>query len=267
MQVVLITGGSTGIGRATGELLQSKNGFTVIGTSRSPDRYNRPSFSFDSDGLARCPSIQKAVETVVSKYGAIDVLVNNAGKGIAGPIEETPLDEIRSVFETNLVGATAVIQSVIPTMRTKNKGKIINITSIAGYSGLPFRAAYSATKSALHMLTESLRLELKPTNIQCCTLAPGDVATNIAQGRYHVPVKENSPYHAIYGAARKDMDAHVDDGVSAKTVAISINRLIRKNKLKPHYTVGPFLQRFSIYLKSYLPAKIYEFILSKFYKL
>ena len=152
-------------------------------------------------------------------------------------------------------------------MRTQNKGKIINITSIAGYSGLPFRAAYSATKSALHMLTESLRLELKPTNIQCCTLAPGDVATNISQGRYHVPVKKNSPYHAIYGAARKDMDAHVDDGVSAKTVAISINRLIRKNKLKPHYTVGPFLQRFSVYLKSYLPAKIYEFILSKFYKI
>jgi hypothetical protein len=63
------------------------------------------------------------------------------------------------------------------------------------------------------------------------------------------------------------MDAHVDDGVSAKTVAISINRIIQKNKLKPHYTVGPFLQRFSIYLKSYLPSKIYEFILSKFYKI
>ena len=93
------------------------------------------------------------------------------------------------------------------------------------------------------------------------------MATNISQGRYHVPVKKNSPYHAIYGAARKDMDVHVDDGVSAKTVAISINRLIKKNKLKPHYTVGLFLQRFSIYLKSYLPAKIYEFILSKFYKI
>ena len=266
MQVVLITGGSTGIGKATGELLQSKN-FTVIGTSRSPDRYNNHPFPLIQMDLHDATSIQKAVETVVTKYGAIDVLVNNAGKGIAGPIEETPLDEIRSVFETNLVGATAVIQSVIPAMRTKNEGKIINITSIAGYSGLPFRAAYSATKSALHMLTESLRLELKPTNIQCCTLAPGDVATNISQGRYHVPVKKNSPYHAIYGAARKDMDAHVDDGVSAKTVAISINRLIQKNKLKPHYTVGPFLQRFSIYLKSYLPAKIYEFILSKFYKI
>jgi NAD(P)-dependent dehydrogenase (short-subunit alcohol dehydrogenase family) len=266
MQVVLITGGSTGIGRATGELLQS-NGYTIIGTSRSPERYADHPFPLIQMDLHDALSIQKAVETVVSQYGAIDVLVNNAGKGIAGPIEETPLEEIRSVFETNLVGATAVIQSVVPVMRTQNKGKIINITSIAGYSGLPFRAAYSATKSALHMLTESLRLELKSTNIQCCSLAPGDVATNISQGRYHVPVKENSPYQVIYGAARKDMDTHVDDGVSAKTVAISINRLVRKNKLKPHYTVGPFLQRFSVYLKSYLPAKTYEFILSKFYKL
>jgi NAD(P)-dependent dehydrogenase (short-subunit alcohol dehydrogenase family) len=266
MQVVLITGGSTGIGRATGELLQS-NGYTVVGTSRSPDRYTDHPFPLIQMDLHDARSIQRAVETVVSQYGTIDVLVNNAGKGIAGPIEETPLEEIRSVFETNLVGATAVLQSVLPVMRTQNKGKIINITSIAAYAGLPFRAAYSATKSALHMLTESLRLELKTSNIQCCTLAPGDVATNIAQGRYHVPVKENSPYLAIYGAARKDMDAHVDDGVSAKTVAISINRIVRKNKLKPHYTVGPFLQRFSVYLKSYLPAKIYEFILSKFYNL
>ena len=266
MQVVLITGGSTGIGRATGELLQS-NAYTVIGTSRSPDRYKNHSFPLVQMDLHDAQSIQKAIETVVYQYGSIDILVNNAGKGIAGPLEETPLEEIRSVFETNLVGATAVLQSVLPVMRKQNKGKIINITSIAGYSGLPFRAAYSATKSALHILTESLRLELKPTKIQCCTLAPGDVATNISQGRYHVPVKENSPYQVIYGAVRKDMDAHVDDGVSAKTVAISIYRLIRKNKLNPHYTVGPFIQRFSVYLKTYLPAKLYEFILSKFYKL
>jgi NAD(P)-dependent dehydrogenase (short-subunit alcohol dehydrogenase family) len=202
MQVVLITGGSTGIGRATGELLQS-NGYTVVGTSRSPDRYTDHPFPLIQMDLHDARSIQRAVETVVSQYGTIDVLVNNAGKGIAGPIEETPLEEIRSVFETNLVGATAVLQSVLPVMRTQNKGKIINITSIAAYAGLPFRAAYSATKSALHMLTESLRLELKPSNIQCCTLAPGDVATNIAQGRYHVPVKENSPYLAIYWSCQK----------------------------------------------------------------
>ena len=117
------------------------------------------------------------------------------------------------------------------------------------------------------MVTESLRLELKHTNLQFCTLAPGDVATNIVQGRYHTPVKDNSPYKSIYGAARKDMDAHVDDGVSAKTVAKAIHKIIKKNKLKPHYTVGPFLQRFSVYLKSYLPAKLYEYILSKFYNI
>ena len=266
MEVVFITGGSTGIGKATGELLDSV-GYTVIGTSRSPERYKDHPFSLIQMDLHDAQSIHTAVETVVSRYGSIDILVNNAGKGIAGPIEETPLEEIRSVFETNLVGATAVLQSVLPVMRAQTKGKIINITSIAGYSGLPLRAVYSATKSALHMLTESLRLELQSTNIQCCTLAPGDVATNISQGRFHVPVMKNSPYQAVYGAARKDMDAHVDDGVSATTVAISIHRLIRKNNLKPHYTVGPFLQRFSVYLKSYLPAKLYEFILRKFYKL
>ena len=113
MQVVLITGGSSGIGKATGELLQS-NGYAVIGTSRSPDHYTDHPFPLIQMDLRDAISIQKAVESVVSQYGAIHVLVNNAGKGIAGPIEETPLDEIRSVFETNLVGATAVIQFVIP---------------------------------------------------------------------------------------------------------------------------------------------------------
>ncbi|GIR50873.1 MAG: hypothetical protein CM15mP59_6150 [Flavobacteriaceae bacterium] len=80
------------------------------------------------------------------------------------------------------MGAIAVMQAVLPIMRERNKGKIMNITSIAGYAGLPFRGMYSATKSALHMVTESLRLELKHTNLQSCTLAPGDVATNIVQG-------------------------------------------------------------------------------------
>jgi len=266
MQVVFITGGSTGIGKATGALLQS-SGYKVIGTSRSPDRYKDHPFPLVQMDLHDVSSIEKAVQTVISQHGQIDVLVNNAGKGIVGPVEETPVEEIRKAFETNLVGAIAVMQAVLPVMRKRNKGKIINITSIAGYAGLPFRGMYSATKSALHMVTESLRLELKHTNLQSCTLAPGDVATNIVQGRYHTPVKDDSPYKSIYGAARKDMDAHVDDGVSAKTVAKAIHKIIQRNKLKPHYTVGPFLQRFSVYLKSYLPAKLYEYILSKFYNI
>lgn len=266
MQVVFITGGSTGIGKATGALLQS-SGCKVIGTSRSPNRYKNHPFPLVQMDLHDVSSIEKAVQTVISQHGQIDVLINNAGKGIVGPVEETPVEEIRKAFETNLVGAIAVMQAVLPIMRERNKGKIMNITSIAGYAGLPFRGMYSATKSALHMVTESLRLELKHTNLQSCTLAPGDVATNIVEGRYHTPVKVGSPYKSIYGAARKDMDAHVDNGVSAKTVAKAIYKIIQKNKLKPHYTVGPFVQRFSVYLKSYLPAKLYENILSKFYNI
>jgi NAD(P)-dependent dehydrogenase (short-subunit alcohol dehydrogenase family) len=266
MQVVFITGGSTGIGKATGVLLQSL-GFYVVGTSRSPDRYANHPFSLLEMDLHDIASIQKAINEVVSKYGCIDVVVNNAGKGIAGPIEETPLSEIQEVFETNFIGPVAVIQSVLPIMRKQQRGKIINITSIAGYAGLPFRGIYSATKSSLHMITESLRLELKSTNIQCCSLAPGDVATNISQGRYHVPINEKSPYKAIYGSARREMDEHVADGVSAQSVATRIHQLILKDNLKPHYTVGPWIQRFSVYLKSYLPYMGYEFLLTKFYKL
>ena len=159
MQVVFITGGSTGIGKATGALLES-TGYKVIGTSRSPELYKDHPFPLVQMDLHDASSIEKAVQTVISEHGQIDVLINNAGKGIVGPVEETPVEEIRKAFETNLVGAIAVMQAVLPIMRERNKGKIMNITSIAGYAGLPFRGMYSATKSALHMVTESLRLEL-----------------------------------------------------------------------------------------------------------
>ncbi|MEL6976600.1 MAG: SDR family NAD(P)-dependent oxidoreductase, partial [Bacteroidota bacterium] len=152
-KVVLITGGSSGIGRAIGKYLTQK-GLTVYGTTRSKNKY--PDFSdfhlLELD-VREPDSINKAVEFVIEREGRLDVLINNAGVGITGPIEETPKAEIDNVFEINFHGPVRMINAVLPQMRKQNGGLIINITSIAGYMGLPFRGYYSASKGALSILT------------------------------------------------------------------------------------------------------------------
>ena len=117
-------------------------------------------------------SITKAVELIVDREGRIDVLVNNAGMGITGPIEDTPTNEMRKVFDTNFFGAIDVVKTVLPQMRKQHSGCIINITSIAGYTGLPYRGIYSATKGALELATEAIRMEVKEFGIQVTNIAP-----------------------------------------------------------------------------------------------
>ena len=108
-------------------------------------------------------------------------MINNAGAGITGPLEETPITEMKHNFDTNFFGPIQMINVVLPYMRNQNTGLVINITSIAGYMGLPFRGIYSATKGALELITEAYRIELKEFNINMSNIAPGDFNTNIAR--------------------------------------------------------------------------------------
>ena len=188
-KVVLITGGSSGIGKSIGEYLKSKD-FKVYGTSRTPEKYTDSNFPILNLDVTDVSSIQKAVNRVISIENRIDVLINNAGIGITGPIEEIPEKEIKNNFETNFFGPISMIKAVLPKMREQGSGLIINVTSIAGYMGLPYRGIYSASKGALELVTEALRMEIKDFNIHMTNVAPGDFATNIAFGRYHTPIVE-----------------------------------------------------------------------------
>lgn len=265
-KVVLITGGSSGIGKSIGEFLSEK-GYMVYGTSRNPEAYKNSKFPLVALDVLDNETIQNAVKIVLDKEGQLDVLINNAGAGITGPIEEIPEAEIKRNFETNLFGPINVIKAVLPKMRQQNSGLIINITSIAGYMGLPYRGIYSASKGALELITEAFRMEIKDFNIHMTNVAPGDFATNIAAGRYHAPVLENSAYKKPYGNTLKLMDAHVDSGSDPKLMAQVIFKIINTKNPKGHYKVGDFMQKFSIVLKRILPDKVYERMLMKHYKL
>ncbi len=265
-KVVIITGGSSGIGKSIGEFLAQK-GFIVYGTSRNPQRYKNSKFPILKLDVAVLSSITNTIETVIQKEGKVDVLINNAGAGITGPIEEIPEEEIKANFETNFFGPINVIKAALPQMRKQNSGLIINITSIAGYMGLPYRGVYSASKGALELITEAFRMELKGFNINMTNVAPGDFATNIAAGRYHAPLLDHSPYKASYGTTLDLMNTHVDAGSDPLIMAKVVFKIINTKKPKIHYKVGEFMQKFSIVLKRILPDKVYEKLLMNHYKL
>lgn len=266
-KVVLITGASSGIGKAIADLLHSK-GYKVYGTSRNPQQLaHSPAYTMLALDVGNPESISEAIQTILQQERTIDVLVNNAGVGITGPIEEMPTEEIRNAFETNFYGPLNVIKAVLPQMRLQKQGKIINITSIAGYMGLPYRGIYSATKAALEITTEAYRMETKQFGIEMTNIAPGDFATNIAAGRYHAPVKEHSPYKEQYSATLNMMNEHVNDGSDPMTMAKFTLKIIERKNLKVHYKVGAWLQKFSIVLKRILPDTWYERMLMNHYKL
>lgn len=266
-KIVLITGGSSGIGRSIGAYLQSK-GYKVYGTTRNLKKYPKFSeFELIQLEVANTDSIKDAINNLITAEGRIDILINNAGVGITGPIEETPDPEIKKAFETNFHGPINMVKAVIPHMRARKAGLIINITSIAGYMGLPYRGIYSSTKGALELLTEALRMETKDYGIKITNLAPGDFATNIAAGRYHTPLNESSPYYQTYGKTLTAINDHVQEGEDPIKVAEMVLKIINTRNPKVHYKVGSPMQKFSLFLKKILPDKIYERLLLNHYKL
>ena len=266
-KIVLITGGSSGIGKSIGTYLTTK-GFTVYGTTRNPKNY----LDFDNFELVQLDvkdveSIQNAVSQVIAQEGRLDVLINNAGVGITGPIEETPHEEILHVFDTNFHGPIHVMKAVLPQMRKQGGGAIINVTSIAGYMGLPYRGFYSATKGALGLITEALRMETKDFGITITNVAPGDFATNIASGRYHSPVIEGSAYKEKYAQTLRAINDDVDSGGDPIQVAEAVHKIINQKKPKVHNPVGAFFNRSWLELRHAPSSQVYEKLLLNHYKL
>ncbi|MGC8873617.1 MAG: SDR family NAD(P)-dependent oxidoreductase, partial [Chloroflexia bacterium] len=155
--VVLITGASSGIGLACARYLADR-GYRVFGTSRHPEACPPEPFPMIQMDVCDDASVLRGVEAVRERAGRIDVLVNNAGIGYGGAIEDTSLEEAHRQFETNFFGALRLCRAVLPIMRAQGSGLIVNMSSIGGLIGLPFQGLYSATKFALEGMSEALRL-------------------------------------------------------------------------------------------------------------
>ncbi|MFK5878670.1 MAG: SDR family oxidoreductase [Flavobacteriaceae bacterium] len=265
-KVVFVTGASSGIGLAIANYL-SERGFIVYGSCRDANCGKAHEFNMLPLELTNPDSIKKAIDTIIKNEGKLDVLINNAGIGITGPVEETPTDEIKKSFDINFFGLIDVMKAVLPQMRDQKSGLIINITSIASYMGLPFRGVYSSLKGATRILTESISMEVKKFGINIVNLAPGDFKTNIAHGRYHTPISEKSVYNKAYQRNLDLMNEHVNDGEDPILVAKYVYKIINSKNPKIHYRVGSVTQKASIILKRILPNKVYEKMLMNYYKI
>jgi len=223
-QVVLVTGCSTGIGRALAREVNAA-GHRTFATARRPETLaDLAAEGIETLRLDVCdpPSIAAAVDEVIARAGRVDVLVNNAGVTAFGPIAETPIERIRSLFETNVVGLLAVTQAVFPRMADRRHGRIVNFGSIVGLLPVPFAAGYCASKSAVHMLSEVLRMEAKPFGVDVVVVQPGAVRSSISDSgaqdieRYRSP---DSRYGAFYEGIRKCAYSSQDDPMPAEDFA------------------------------------------------
>ena len=260
-KVILITGTSSGFGRTIAEKLHSE-GYAVIGTSRNADKISSDYLTIKLD-INDYESSKSEVDQIINKYGKIDVLINNAGINITGPIETIKMDDVKRVFDTNFFSHINMIQNVLPNMRSNKQGLIINITSIAGYLGLPFWGAYCASKSSFNIIAESLNIELKKHNINIVNIAPGDYKTEIASNRVD-RVDPNSPYFKEYKKVIDNVNGKMQHGRDPIEVAELVSKIINKKNPKINYLVGGFLEK-KITLKSLFPDKIFQKIIMKLY--
>ncbi|HLO82263.1 MAG TPA: SDR family oxidoreductase [Chitinophagaceae bacterium] len=227
MAIVLVTGTSSGIGFGTAKLL-AEAGHTVYATMRNPKKSPKLIELAEKEHLPitvltmdvdNSESVKQAVDTLMNIEGHIDALVNNAGIGAMGSVEETPIDLYREVMETNYLGAIRCIQAVLPYMRQKRAGTIINITSVAGKLWGQSHSPYCASKAALEALSESLAQEVAQFNIKVAIVEPGVIDTAIFSKETEIPAHTHYPHYrrlkALFAAA---LENHVPPSVVGNVV-------------------------------------------------
>ena len=251
---VLITGGTDGLGRAMALLLaeHATAGYRVFAAGRSAEKRaaleqlaregSLPLETLEMD-VRDDRSVARALAEVHSKAGPVDVLVNNAGVGYIAPMEEVKMEHLRQQFETNFFGVVRVTQAVLPEMRARGRGRIINMSSAAGKVALPLFGPYSGSKFALEGMTDALRLEVYPFGIDVVLIEPGYIPTNfqatsLELSAPYAAAAESSPYarvHRNFRHAWKRSTQHA--GYTPEDCARVVLRAVRENPPKPRYTV------------------------------
>ncbi len=268
-QTVLITGCSTGIGRALAIEFHNR-GLCVYATARKIKTLTdlagmgMQTLTLDVNNPDDVKTVAERIET---ERGGTDILINNAGFIAIGPMSEIPLDRLRLQFETNVTAVVSLVQAVVPTMIQKKSGRIVNVGSVSGILTTPFAGAYSASKSAVHAISDALRMELSPFNIMVITVQPGAISSSLGDtAKNGIPSNEDSVYSPIYDSLEKRAMASqhnstpveifaktVADGVLKETPPATI-RTGKKSRLLP-------------FIRYFLPTNVRDHLLKKEFSL
>ena len=268
--IVLLTGGSAGIGRATAEYLM-KQGYTVYAASRRGSENIEDPFS-GGRIIGICAdvtdkrSLDNAVSRIIEEQGELSAVICNAGNGIAGAIEDTSLEEARYQMETNFFGVFNTVQACLPTFRDQKHGKIVAISSVAAVAPIPFQGFYSASKSAIMLLMQSLSMEMKPYNVKCTCILPGDVKTDFTASRKYTEASKlpGSAYTDAMQVAVQTMEKDEQNGMKPLVIAKAIYKVLKKENPKP--VVVPHITYKLLYLLIKLvPTRLKIWVISKMY--
>jgi short-subunit dehydrogenase len=269
-QVVLVTGASSGIGEAIARRLV-RGGARVVLTARRADRLQALARELDPAGenvLAVAADVTSEIDRnqligeALNKFGRIDVLVNNAGFGTRGPVERVPVEAIRRNFETNLFALIALTQLVLPEMRERGDGCIVNIGSVAGRIARPLSSVYDATKHALEAITDGLRGELRPFGVRVTLIRPGFIITEFidSANAASAEILENAgPYEPYFQKQQSAMKRLRRVAGVPDDIARLVEKAIVSGAPAARYN-GPFHAKIFLLIKWLLPDRLFEWI-------
>ncbi len=268
--IILLTGASSGIGKSAAELLMNR-GAKVYGASR---RGGEPQKAQSGTGeiipvkmdVTHEEEIKAVVTRILAENGRLDVVICNAGNGIAGAVEDTSDEEMRYQYETNFFGVVKTINACLPVFRSQHSGKIIATSSVAAIVPIPFQTFYSSVKASLLIFMQALTIEVKPFGIQCCSILPGDTKTGFTESRKCTIASQspNSPYFDKMNTSVERMEKDEQNGMSAESVAKKIVYQVYNKRMK--ISVVPGIQyKIICFLFNRVPASLRLWIVGLIY--
>ena len=264
-KVVLVTGASSGIGKAVALLLVEK-GYLVIGASRSGIGGEAAGLRNVQMDVTDLPSVQALMMSIQHEFGALHAVVNSAGLGMLGSIEDSTPEEVEALFRTNLMGVHHICRNALDLLRKQECGYIINITSMAAQMGLPYRGVYCASKFAVEGYSEALSHEVATDGIRVVLVEPGDVHTEINSNR-KVVATVSERHLSKHQALQLQINREVEKGLNPEAVAKCIYGILCSPKPRLRYRVAKPQAKLAYYLMRLLPDRVFEAIVMKHYNI
>ena len=259
-KVAIVTGGTSGIGRATALALQDA-GCAVYELSRRAQGVE--GLHHITADVTKEETVRAAVAEVMAREGRIDILVNNAGFGISGAVEFTATEDAKALFDVNFFGMVNMNRAVVPIMRAAGRGRIVNLSSVAAPCPIPFQAYYSAGKAAVNAYTMALANELRPFGITVCAVQPGDIHTGFTAARVKT-MEGDDVYGGRIGRSVQRMEHDEQNGMDPAKAGAFIARVAMRRRPKPIYTIRLDYQ-FFVFLTRILPGRTLNWLIGLLY--